>query len=78
MVLLPLLVGAAEIGDRFYFASIKAKLESKDIAVVLEGAKQLEIYPIALLIRTEDVCEPIYAQDPNSFVNSESLENQLD
>lgn len=78
MVLLPLMLGGAEIGDRMYFASMRAKLGSKDIAVMLEGAKQFEVYPIALMTRTEDVCEPFYAQDPDSFVSAESLENQLD
>lgn len=77
MLLLPALLVAVEAGDRFYFGSMVAKLQSKEVAVVLEGASQLQYYPIAMMTRTEAVCAPLYAQAPDSFVSPDSLENQL-
>lgn len=29
------------------------------------------------MTRTEDVCEPIFVQNPDSFVSADSLDNQL-
>jgi hypothetical protein len=77
MISLPLLLAVAETGDRIWFGSMVEKLRSKEVAAVLEGAGQLQLYPIALMTRTEEVCAPIYAQSPDSFVSADSLENQL-
>jgi hypothetical protein len=77
MALLPLALIAVEAGDRIWFGSMVNKLRSSEAAVVLEGASQLQIYPIGLMTRTEDVCAPLFAQAPDSFVSADSLDNQL-
>jgi hypothetical protein len=78
MALLPLLLVVIETSDRLYFGSMVTKLRSSEIAVVVEGASQLQLYPVAAMTRTEAVCAPLYAQAPDGFVSADSLENQLD
>jgi hypothetical protein len=77
MAFLPLVLVAAEVGDRAWFGSMVAKLRSSEASAVLEGTNQLQFYPIGLMTRTEDVCAPLFAQAPDSFVSADSLENQL-
>lgn len=77
MALLPLVLIVAEIGDRAWFGAMVGKLRSSEVATVLEGASDLQIYPIGLMTRTEAVCAPLFAQAPNSFVSADSLDNQL-
>ena len=77
MALLVIMLVSIEAGDRYWFGSMVEKLSSRKVAEVLDGAGQLQLYPIALMTRTEAVCAPLYAQPPNSFVSADSLDNQL-